>query len=71
MLSGEQVELWTGPHLDRREVVRPGDFLFVPAGLPHVAVNRGSVPAVFIGARNEATAQESVQMRPDLDPLVP
>ncbi len=35
-------------------------------------VNRGkTTPAVFIGARNEATAQESVVMRPDLDAKVP
>ena len=70
MLSGEEVELWTGPRLEHCEVARPGDFLFVPAGLPHVAVNRGSTPAVFIGARNEATAQESVLLLPELDALV-
>jgi uncharacterized RmlC-like cupin family protein len=70
MLSGEEVELWTGPRLEHREVARPGDYLFVPAGLPHVAVNRGATPAVFIGARNEATAQESVLLLPELDALV-
>jgi uncharacterized RmlC-like cupin family protein len=39
--------------------------------VPHVAVNRGSTPAVFIGVRNEPTAQESVAMLPELDGLVP
>ncbi|MBS0340011.1 MAG: cupin domain-containing protein [Proteobacteria bacterium] len=71
MLSGEEVELWTGPRLAQREVARPGDYLFVPAGMPHVAVNRSSTPAVFVGARNEPTAQESVLMLPELDGLVP
>jgi uncharacterized RmlC-like cupin family protein len=71
MLSGEEVELWTGPRLERRELARPGDYLYIPAGMPHVAVNRSATPAVFVGARNEATAQESVHLRPDLDPLVP
>jgi len=34
-------------------------------------VNRSkTTPAVFIGARNEATAQESVVMRPDVDAKV-
>lgn len=70
MLSGEEVELWTGPRLEHREVARPGDYLFVPAGLPHVAVNRSGTPAVFVGARNEATAQESVLLLPELDALV-
>lgn len=71
MLSGDEVELWTGPRLEHCEVARPGDFLFIPAGLPHVAVNRGRTPAVFVGARNDATAQESAHLLPELDPLVP
>ncbi|MDR6538015.1 cupin domain-containing protein [Variovorax soli] len=71
MLSGEEVELWTGAQLQQRDVVRPGDYLFVPAGMPHVAVNRGRIPAVFVGARNEPTAQESVLLLPELDALVP
>lgn len=71
MLSGEEVELWTGPRLQRRDVVRPGEFLFIPAGLPHVAVNRGRAPAVFVGARNDARLRESAQLQPELDPLVP
>jgi uncharacterized RmlC-like cupin family protein len=70
MLSGE-VELWTGDQLQHREVARSGDYLFIPMNVPHVAVNRGDVPAVFVGARNEATAQESVVMRPELDARVP
>jgi uncharacterized RmlC-like cupin family protein len=70
-LSGGEVELWTGDQLQNCEKASPGDYLFIPPGLPHVAVNRGTAPAVFIGARNEATAQESVVMRPELDGMVP
>jgi len=71
MLSGNTVELWTGHRLEQRSVARPGDYLFVPAGLPHVAVNRGAEPAVFISARNEASIHEGAEMRPDLEWLVP
>ena len=71
LMSGEEVELCTGDHLEHREIARPGDYLFVPAKVPHVAVNRGKTPAVFIGVRNEPTAQESVVMLPELDALVP
>jgi uncharacterized RmlC-like cupin family protein len=71
MLSGESVELWTGERLEHCEVAHQGDFLFIPAALPHVAVNRSGTPAVFIGARSEAAARESVAMRPELDALVP
>ncbi len=70
MLSGDEVELWTGARLERRDVARPGDFLFIPPGLPHVAVNRGRTPAVFVGARNDATTQESAHLLPELDALV-
>lgn len=70
-LSGEEVELWTGDQLQHCERARPGDYLYIPAGVPHVAVNRGPAPAVFVGARNEATAQESVIMHPELDGVVP
>lgn len=71
MLSGDELELWTGNQLQHREVVRPGDYLFIPANVLHVAVNRSAVPAVFVGARNEPTAQESVVMYPELDAKVP
>jgi uncharacterized RmlC-like cupin family protein len=70
-LRGEEVELWTGDRLQHCDKAHPGDYIFIPAGLPHVAVNRGSIAAVFIGARNEATAQESVVMLPELDGAVP
>ncbi len=71
LLSGEAVLLCTGPRLEHRATARAGDYLFIPANVPHVAVNRGASPAVFIGVRNEPTAQESVVMRPELDGLVP
>jgi len=56
-LSGEEGELWTGDRLQHCEKAYPGDYLFIAAGIPHVAVNRSSAPAVFVGARNEPTAQ--------------
>jgi uncharacterized RmlC-like cupin family protein len=44
--------------------------LYVPAGVPHVAVNRSASPAVFVGARTDPNEQESVVLRPDLDDRV-
>ena len=71
MLSGDEMELWTGDQLQYRDIVRPGDYMFVPANMLHVAVNRSAQPAVFIGCRDEATAQESVVLRPEMDCKVP
>ena len=71
MMSGDGLEMWTGDQLQHRDVVRPGDYLYIPANVLHVAVNRASKPAVFLGARNEPTAQESVVMHPEMDAKVP
>ena len=71
MMSGDGVEMWSGEGLKQRDMVRPGDYLFIPMNTVHVAVNRGDLPAVFIGCRNEPTAQESVVLHPELDARVP
>jgi len=70
MVSGDQAELWTGARLEHREVAHAGDYLYIPAGVPHVAVNRGETPAVFVGARTDPREQESVVMHHELDELV-
>jgi uncharacterized RmlC-like cupin family protein len=71
MLSGTECELWIGDGLQHRETARPGDYIYIPANVLHVAVNRTNEPAVFLGSRNEATAQESVVFFPEMDSKVP
>jgi uncharacterized RmlC-like cupin family protein len=71
MLSGDELEMWSGDELQFRDVVHPGDYLYIPANVLHVAVNRASTPAIFIGARNEPTAQESVVLFPEMDGRIP
>jgi uncharacterized RmlC-like cupin family protein len=71
MLSGDEMELWTGDQLQYCDTVRPGDYIFIPANMLHVAVNRSAKPAIFVGSRNEATAQESVVLRPEMDCKIP
>src|SRR5829696_8631859 len=66
LVGGDEVELWTGDELEHCEIARAGDYIYVPAGVPHVAVNRFDVPAVFVGARTDPNEQESIVMRPDL-----
>ena len=58
MLSGDEIELWTGDQLEHRETARAGDYLYVPPGVPHVVVNRSEKPAVFVGARSDPNEQE-------------
>jgi uncharacterized RmlC-like cupin family protein len=72
LISGDEIELWSGDDLSDKAVAHPGDYLYIPAGVPHVAVNRSpTTPAVAVGARTDPNEQESVVMRPDLDDAVP
>ena len=67
MISGEEVEVYTGEQLEHRDIAHAGEYLYFPAGVPHVVVNRSEAPAVFVGARTDPNEQESVVMRPELD----
>ena len=71
LVSGDEVELWTGEQLEHRNVAHPGNYVYIPAGVPHVAVNRSETPAVFVAARTDPNEQESVVLRPDLEVKVP
>jgi uncharacterized RmlC-like cupin family protein len=71
MLSGEPIDLYTGKDLEHHEMVSTGDYLYFPANVLHVAVNRTTVPAVFLATRNEATLNESLVLYPEKDALVP
>ena len=58
-VSGE-TEVWHGEGLMQRTVVRAGDFMYVPPGIPHLPVNRSDVLTVAVVARTDAQEQESV-----------
>jgi uncharacterized RmlC-like cupin family protein len=58
-VASGQGRVLTGTHLDHELVIRPGDFLFVPPGAPHVVVNEGDDDIVLVVSRN--TAEEHVE----------
>jgi uncharacterized RmlC-like cupin family protein len=56
-----RVETRYGDGLEQSVVTEAGDFLYVPPGVPHQAVNLSETePAVAIIARNDANEQERV-----------
>ena len=70
MVSGE-IDLWSGEDLRHHEIARAGDYLYIPAGVSHVAVNRSQTePFVVVGGRTDPSEQESVRLQPELDPQV-
>jgi uncharacterized RmlC-like cupin family protein len=64
-------EFWWGPRLEHHEVVEAGDFVHIPAGVPHLPANRGDVALEALIARTDPNEQESVVTLPELDALAP
>ncbi|MEJ3655156.1 cupin domain-containing protein [Actinomycetes bacterium KLBMP 9759] len=61
-------EVWWGEGLGHREVLGPGDFLHIPAGVPHLPANPDpTAPALAVIARTDPNEQESVTLLPHLD----
>ena len=58
-VSGE-TEVWHGKGLVSRTVVRAGDFMYIPPGIPHLAVNRADVTAIAVIARTDPSETERV-----------
>lgn len=71
MMRG-QVDVRYRHALERLLTLEEGDFLFIPADLPHQPINRNPVePALAIVARNDANEQESVEIFSDAEPRQP
>jgi uncharacterized RmlC-like cupin family protein len=69
-LRGES-GVWHGENLEHHSWVRPGDFLYIPANVPHVPYNPSSTEdAVVLIARTDPNEQESVTLLPELDALL-
>jgi len=52
LVSG-QTEIWYGGDLAKRSLVRAGDFIYLPPGAPHLAVNRGDVTSIAVVATTD------------------
>jgi uncharacterized RmlC-like cupin family protein len=66
VIRGE-IELRHGDHLQYHTVIRAGEFLYIPAGVPHLPFNAGQTEAVAVLARTDPNEQESVVLLPELD----
>ncbi|MCM5622398.1 MULTISPECIES: cupin domain-containing protein [Xanthomonas] len=62
-------KVWHGAALEHHDVVQPGDFLYIPAGMPHQPYNDGVEAAVVLVARTDPNTHESVVLLPELDGL--
>ena len=71
MLSGVGA-MWYGPNLEHHVELRPTDFLYIPADIPHLPYNPSATePTVAVIVRTDPNEQESVVLLPHLDALHP
>ena len=70
-VEGEADVFW-GEGLAEHGVMRAGDFMYIPPGVPHLPVNRSTThSARAVIARTDPNEQESVVLLPHLDPGPP
>jgi uncharacterized RmlC-like cupin family protein len=70
VLSGE-AEMWFGDDLSEYLTMKAGDYVYIPAGMPHLPGNpNDEIPCVGILARTDPNEQESVVLRADLDSVI-
>ena len=67
ILSGES-GMWYGERLEQHLVARAGDFLYIPANMPHLPYNLSETEScVAVVARTDPNDQESVVLLADLN----
>jgi uncharacterized RmlC-like cupin family protein len=66
VITGD-VELLYGDHLQHHTVIHPGEFIYIPLGVPHLPFNAGEIEAIAVLARTDPNEQESVVLLPHLE----
>jgi uncharacterized RmlC-like cupin family protein len=60
--------MWYGEKLEQHLVARVGDFLYIPANMPHLPYNLSdNESCVAVIARTDPNDQESIMLLPELD----
>ena len=65
-----RAEMFFGNRLEDHVDVAAGDYLYIPADVPHLVMNRSGAPATALVAHSAANDQEGIVLLPDLDPLI-
>ena len=71
VLSGDSA-LHYGDRLEQHLIARAGDFVYIPANVPHLPYNLSQTePCLAIISRTDPNEQESVVLLPKLDSIHP
>jgi uncharacterized RmlC-like cupin family protein len=69
VISGRLI-FWFGEELREKITAGPGDFLYIPPGVPHLSLNGSNTePAIAVLARTDPNEHESTTLLPQLDGL--
>jgi uncharacterized RmlC-like cupin family protein len=67
VLSGDS-GMWYGEKLEQHLVARAGDFLYIPANMPHLPYNLSDAEScIAVIARTDPNEQESIVLLPELE----
>ncbi len=69
VIEGE-IEMYFGERLGEHVVGRAGEYMFVPADMPHLVMNRSGAPCRAVVAHSASDDQAGIVMLPELDGLV-
>ena len=69
VLKGE-AEMWYGDNLSEHLVVREGEYLYIPSGMPHLPANLSDSEFTAVISRTDPNEQVSKVLLPELDDAV-
>jgi len=64
-------EMFFGPRLEDHVDFAAGDYIYIPADVAHLVMNRSGSPATALVAHTAANDQKGIVLLPELDALVP
>jgi uncharacterized RmlC-like cupin family protein len=65
-----RAEMFYGPRLEERLDCASGDYVYIPADVPHLVLNRSGAATTALIAHTAADDQEGTVLLPELDSLV-
>jgi len=69
VIEGE-TEMFFGDALQELLLARAGDYVYIPADMPHLVINRSGASCRALVAHTAADDQEGIVLLPELDALV-
>jgi uncharacterized RmlC-like cupin family protein len=66
-----RAEMFFGPRLEEHLDAAAGDYVYIPANVAHLVLNRSGAAATAVVAHTAASDQDGIVLLPELDELVP